>query len=461
MRRPAAAPLARALCAVLLASAAPAAAQHAFTWDAPDRGDAVELQELRTFYTDFVNTGSVTSDFRLELAVEAPPDWVSSMCEGVFCYAPFVREFDFTLAPGDTNHIGANVTPLGDLGGARLVLTATCLDDPSLTATRSFVAVTPGLDVLIVDADAGADPVPATVAALGATGKSSVAWPTADAGAPAADVLGRYATVVWSAGSSVTGLDEAGRTALDQYAQQGGHVWLNGANLAFSQCSPASPAYSPAALAWCRDVAGVDWLAISAGSTTIVGVPGDELGDGLALTLNGGDSASNNASPDELAAYGGGTAALAYGTGDTAGVRRVWGAGRIVTTGFTLEGVETADQRAGLAAAVLGWFVGGASAAGDAPAAAALAPRAVPNPFNPRTTLAFAVPEGGAAAKVTIHDLRGRLVRRLFAGRLDGGARQLAWDGRDGAGRALAGGVYLARVRVGEAEAAIKLTILK
>ena len=449
---------------VLLAVAAgtaPAVAQHSFAWEMTEQGAVADLLQLTIFHSYVINTGALSSSYRVTMVAEAPPNWVTSMCEGDFCYAPFVREFEFSLAPGDTNDIGANITPVTDLGSALVDLTVTCLDDPGLVQSRSFTIITPGLDVLVVDADATADPLPWTTAALASLGKSSVAWTAAAVGSPDLPVLANYATVIWSTGTTVTGLDEAARTALSGYVQQGGHLWLNGTNLAFSQCSPASPAYSPASLAWFRDVVGADWLAFDAGSNTVAGLPGDELGDGLALDLDGGDSASNNTSPDVLTTTGG-TECLVYGTGTTAGVRRAWGAGRIVLTSFSLEGVQTAGQRSDLAAAVLGWYAGGASAVGDLPRARLASPLATPNPFNPRTVLSFVL--GGEAAQpvtVSVHDARGRLVRRLLQAPLQPGRQAVAWDGRDDGGRALAAGVYLARISAGDEALSLKLTLAK
>ncbi|MBE0566588.1 MAG: hypothetical protein IH621_11550, partial [Krumholzibacteria bacterium] len=326
--RPVAATLALA-CAL---AAAPGAvlAQPGLAWETPDQGDVAGLLQLKIFHTNLINTGDTAGSYRVTMTVDAPPAWVTSMCEGTLCYAPFIREFDFTLAPGDTNDVGANITPVTDLGRALVGITVTSLDDPGLSATRSFTVVTPGLDVLIVDADALGDPVPRTAAALGALGKTAVAWAAKSVGAPDLAVLSAYPTVVWAAGASVAGIDTGGRAALADYVQQGGHLWLGGANLAFSLGSPASPVYTPASRAWLNDLAGADWITISANSTAVAGVPGDELGDGLALVLNGGDSAGNNSAPDVLATVGGGTACLVYGTGTTAGVRRTWGAGRVV-----------------------------------------------------------------------------------------------------------------------------------
>jgi hypothetical protein len=66
-----------------------------------------------------------------------------------------------------------------------------------------------------------------------------------------------------------------------------------------------------------------------------------------------------------------------------------------------------------------------------------------PNPFNPATVLAFRL-ETEAPARLTIHDLRGALVRTLAQGRHPAGEHRQVWDGADQNGVQVASGVYLA-----------------
>lgn len=85
----------------------------------------------------------------------------------------------------------------------------------------------------------------------------------------------------------------------------------------------------------------------------------------------------------------------------------------------------------------------------------------VPNPFNPRTTLAFDLPR---AARVTlvIVDAAGRRVRTLVASSsLDAGRHLAAWDGRDDAGRGVGAGSYFARLQAGDLAATRQLTLVK
>ncbi len=92
----------------------------------------------------------------------------------------------------------------------------------------------------------------------------------------------------------------------------------------------------------------------------------------------------------------------------------------------------------------------GASAADDivAPLATRLLD-AYPNPFNPRTAIAFSLEEQGAV-QLAVFDLRGRLVRSLVHGVLPAGAHEIIWDGTDEGGRSVASGTYFARFKKAE-----------
>ncbi len=69
-----------------------------------------------------------------------------------------------------------------------------------------------------------------------------------------------------------------------------------------------------------------------------------------------------------------------------------------------------------------------------------------PNPFNPATTISLTL-DRDQNVRLEIFDIRGRSVRVVHDGHLTAGNRELEWDGRDGAGRPAASGVYFARAR--------------
>jgi hypothetical protein len=84
----------------------------------------------------------------------------------------------------------------------------------------------------------------------------------------------------------------------------------------------------------------------------------------------------------------------------------------------------------------------------------------LPNPFNPTTTIRIDLP---AAANVTlsIFNVRGQLVRQLVDEDLTAGVKKVIWDGRDGAGRSVASGIYFYSVRAGEFSDTKKMILLK
>lgn len=85
---------------------------------------------------------------------------------------------------------------------------------------------------------------------------------------------------------------------------------------------------------------------------------------------------------------------------------------------------------------------GSLTSVGEAAPRGARILRASPNPFNPRTTIAFSLPAGGRA-RVRIHDLAGRVVRTLADRTFADGVHTVTWDGRGDRGNAAASGVYL------------------
>ena len=86
------------------------------------------------------------------------------------------------------------------------------------------------------------------------------------------------------------------------------------------------------------------------------------------------------------------------------------------------------------------------------PAGARLAP-AAPNPFAARTQIRFTLAKPGDV-DLTVYDLAGRTVRRLASGPSFAGPHTVEWNGLDDAGRGVAPGVYLYRLRAdGRAEA--------
>jgi hypothetical protein len=86
--------------------------------------------------------------------------------------------------------------------------------------------------------------------------------------------------------------------------------------------------------------------------------------------------------------------------------------------------------------------------------------RSFPNPFNPRTTMNFALPVAGQV-QVAIYDAKGRMVARLVNESLPAGAHDVAWDGRDAFGAAMPSGTYFCRLTTSGGVEARKLQLVR
>ena len=84
-----------------------------------------------------------------------------------------------------------------------------------------------------------------------------------------------------------------------------------------------------------------------------------------------------------------------------------------------------------------------------------------PNPFGTHTSLRYGVPSSGAAVRIRIYDVSGRLVRALVDEHQDGGVYGLPWDGRDERGFAVAAGVYFVRAEIDSWNGTRKLVVVR
>ena len=112
-------------------------------------------------------------------------------------------------------------------------------------------------------------------------------------------------------------------------------------------------------------------------------------------------------------------------------------------------------------AGVSDWMCWGASFSDEMSEPAAIVPvsnvyvSSYPNPFNPVTTLSFELPDAGFV-NLAVYDISGREVSRLLNGFSTAGIHEVTFDGKE-----LSGGVYFAKLQVGDAVQTRKLLLVK
>jgi len=82
-----------------------------------------------------------------------------------------------------------------------------------------------------------------------------------------------------------------------------------------------------------------------------------------------------------------------------------------------------------------------------------------PNPFNPSTTIEFALPTAGRA-RLELFNARGERVSVLVDDQMPAGAGSVVWNGTDGNGRSVASGVYYAQLTTEEGAVARQRMVL-
>lgn len=83
-----------------------------------------------------------------------------------------------------------------------------------------------------------------------------------------------------------------------------------------------------------------------------------------------------------------------------------------------------------------------------------------PNPVAGAALLHFTL-AGESAARLALYDVTGRRVRLLAEGRRPAGRHQVAWDGRDDAGRRVASGIYFLRLEADSWSAGERLLVIR
>ena len=86
-----------------------------------------------------------------------------------------------------------------------------------------------------------------------------------------------------------------------------------------------------------------------------------------------------------------------------------------------------------------------------------------PNPFNSSTIISFTIPAAlaNSNAELSLYDVQGRLVKRLFSQKLPAGNFATRWDGTSNMGNTVATGVYFYHLVVGNQHQVGKMSFVK
>lgn len=273
--------------------------------------------------------------------------------------------------------------------------------------------------------------------------------------------LQSFDAVIWILGDESTHdetFSDAEQARVREFLQNGGMLFVSGSELAWDLGSRGSAADQ----AFLRDYLKIEYAGDDAENYQVRGADGGLF---AGFDFRYGTSPYEEDWPDYFNPTSGGHPVLFYANGRVAGVQfegtfpggsRI---GKLVVLGFPFETITESSIREQLMERVLQFFFPETTPVTRGPSAVpakfALYQN-YPNPFHVRpsakagdpgsTHFRFDLP-AAAAVELHIYDLLGRRVWRWNHNRLSAGRHQIAWRGRDSAGRILPPGVYFLRIR--------------
>ena len=83
-----------------------------------------------------------------------------------------------------------------------------------------------------------------------------------------------------------------------------------------------------------------------------------------------------------------------------------------------------------------------------------------PNPFNPKTTISFSLPEE-EDIELTIYNIKGQKVKTLYSGLADEGEHTMIWEGKDSNDKLVSSGLYFYKLKTNNKELTRKMLMMK
>ena len=83
-----------------------------------------------------------------------------------------------------------------------------------------------------------------------------------------------------------------------------------------------------------------------------------------------------------------------------------------------------------------------------------------PNPFNPSTTIGYALPTD-MTVELVVYNMLGQKLKQLYSGIQKAGYHNVQWDGTNEYGSSMASGIYIYRLKTDEKILIRKMILMK
>ncbi len=252
-------------------------------------------------------------------------------------------------------------------------------------------------------------------------------------------------------------LERADIEQLRELFDRGGmRVYMIGAEIGYGLADPGSSQKDATDIEFMNKYLHADYISDDVPSSTVRGIEGDPIGDGLNFSITNG--IQNQDTPDELGPRDGAVPILYYGTlqNQVAGIRYEDEDTRLIYLGFGAEGIGSKAMRANLLKRGIAWLLGSLMSVNDAETSHGTTLLASqPNPAGVSFTLPFRL-ERVAHVAIALHDMNGRQIAVLADGTYEPGEHAITYNAS-----AIPSGTYIATMEAGGVRSSRMITIAR
>ncbi len=373
-----------------------------------------------------------------------------------------VDSFDVTIQPGDSALFELNINT-GSTGTSKIDVFARNLNDPlNYGYTVHFVGVIKEGNILFVDDDGNYTNENYYYAAFDSINADYTAVSQTDLLVLNSQVTtSDFAMIFWNTGWGFPAFIVEDISFLTSYLDAGGRLFIAGQDIGWDVFDPDGSSNFSAAQNFYHNYLGANYLNDVSGGTSISGMPGDLVTDGISAPL--ATPYGSDQYPEQISSYSGSGSieTMKYNNNYIGAVRKDNGTYKTFYMGIGLEQVGNASMRKLLIQRVVDWFNNLLDVQGSdhQPTAFNLGQN-YPNPFNPVTSIDYAIPQS-SHVKLTIFNALGQKVRDLVNETLAPGNYKTIWDGKNQNGAVVSSGIYIYRLEVGNNVAQRKMLLIK
>lgn len=273
--------------------------------------------------------------------------------------------------------------------------------------------------------------------------------------------LSKYDAVIWFLGDESIAdetFDTEEQNIIKQYLRNGGNIFISGSEIGYDLSANGTVSDKD----FYNNYLKAKYVEDNAGSFNVYGETGTNFQNlNFYYGIASQGAPYNEDYPDAIDTLNGSQILLRYGNNKVAGIgfKGLFPGGtktsKMVYIGFPFETIVNSQARKDLMTAILNYFDLQTSVRSDDYKVEFEVYQNFPNPFNPKTSFYFTIPED-AFVRIQVYDVLGRFVQTLAEKEFSKGINQIEWNAEN-----LSAGVYLIKFSYNNKNKIVKSILMK